>query len=454
MSKQRRTLLIIDDDDLFRDSIKDHLDDNGITVWTSASGEAGLRLCAQKKIDVVLLDQELPDARGDELCREILDLNDRTKIIFITAYPSFEHAVKAIKSGAHDYLSKPFELEELDLALKHAYRTLGLEKVAQLQQYKNRVESEDTVLIGEHGGLFHVSRLIQLALENQAPVLITGETGTGKSVIAKTIHYRGHDAKAPFIGINCAALPEHLMEAELFGYEKGAFTGALKSRKGIFEMAEGGTLFLDEIGEMPLHLQSKLLGVLDDKKIKKIGGQSLQPVDTRIIAATNADLETAVENNLFRKDLFFRLSVIRIEIPPLRERPEDIEALCAHFIQKMYPDQEVRISELELANLRRYVWPGNVRELRNVMERALLLCRNSVLEPSRLLDTSTKLLPPKTIPLFAQGDDVKSLKDVERSYIRYALSKLDHNHSQTAQKLGISRSTLLRKMKVYGIVDK
>ncbi|MEW5745734.1 MAG: sigma-54 dependent transcriptional regulator [Nitrospirota bacterium] len=315
----KKTLLIIDDDKLLCDAVKDYFGRNSIEVLIANSGGDGLAQCGAAKVDVVLLDQNLPDAEGHTLCPSILKHNEQSKIIFITAHPSFDGAIKAIRAGAHDYLSKPFELEELSLAIGQALKTLALEKVAQVEDYKSHKASEGTVLIGQSDELLEIARLVELASTADVPVLITGETGTGKNVVAKAVHYKSTARKDAFISINCAALPENLIEAELFGYEKGAFTGAATSKRGIFEMAEGGTLLLDEIGEMPMHLQSKLLSVLEDKQIKRLGGDTIRPVDVRIVAATSADLENVL-GKTFRSDLYYRLSVIRVHIPPLRER--------------------------------------------------------------------------------------------------------------------------------------
>ena len=258
-----RTFLVIDDDKVFCDAVKDYFSSKTVEVLTAHSGSGGLAVCSQRKVDVVLLDQKLPDVQGHTLCPSILKQNDQTKIVFITAYPSFDNAVEAIKLGAYDYLSKPFELEQLGLAIEKAFRTLDLETVEQFEKYRSQKESEEAVIIGGDGGLSEILQLVDLAASSEAPVLITGETGTGKDLVARTIHYRSPFRRAAFIEINCAAFPESLIEAELFGHEKGAFTGAVTSKKGVFEMAEGGTLLLNEIGEMPLNLQSKLLSVLE-----------------------------------------------------------------------------------------------------------------------------------------------------------------------------------------------
>ncbi|NOY64755.1 MAG: sigma-54-dependent Fis family transcriptional regulator [Nitrospirae bacterium] len=451
-SKINKSILIIDDDRIFCDVLRDYLIDNSLEVITAHSGEKGLRICSERKIDVVLLDQKLPDGEGHLLCPSILKYNEQTKIIFITAYPTFDNAVKAIKAGAYDYLSKPFELEELKLTVDRAFRTLDLEKTEQIQNYKNAREIEETVLIGSSSGLAEVKKLIESASSVDAPVLITGETGTGKNLIAKAIHYSSPYRDAPFVSINCSAIPDTLIEAELFGYEKGAFTGALTTRKGIFEMAEGGTLLLDEIGEMPQHLQPKLLSVLDDKKIKRLGSDYIRHVNVRIIATTNIDLENMIKDKKFRQDLYYRLSVIRIHIPPLRERRQDIPELCDYFISKLARGQTVRLPDSEVARLMEYDWPGNVRELKNVLERAIILHKGPLIRPSELLGMPLAPEPLGSPYATSSREEFLTLEDVERNYIRYALHKFSGNYTRTARALKISLSTLKRKIKRYGIV--
>ncbi|MDH4232233.1 MAG: sigma 54-interacting transcriptional regulator, partial [Nitrospirota bacterium] len=272
MHKVRKSILIVDDDRNFCTSVREYVKTDEVEVHVAHTGKDCLDACAENRIDIVLLDQKLPDTEGYDLCSSILNFNSQTKIIFSTAFPSFDNAVKAVRGGAFDYLSKPFELEELDLVVRQALRTLDLEKVEQFQNYRTERESEENVLVGDSGQITEIQRLISLAANADAPVLVTGETGSGKNVAARSVHYRGLLRHAPFISINCAALPETLIEAELFGHEKGAFTGAAGMKKGLFEMAEGGTLFLDEIGEMPLPLQAKLLGVLDDGTFRRLGG--------------------------------------------------------------------------------------------------------------------------------------------------------------------------------------
>jgi DNA-binding NtrC family response regulator len=442
--KTKKTFLIIDDDRVFSNTVRDHLSGNGVEVLIANTAADGIKFCHQKLIDVVLLDQQLPDAEGHTLCPAILQCNDQTKIIFSTAFPSFENAIKAIRSGATDYLSKPYNLEELSLSVRQAFRTLELENVEQIQDYQSTREIEDSVFVGGEG-LSETKKLVELAAPSDSPVLITGETGTGKTLVAKAIHYRGTSPKAPFISINCASLPESLIEAELFGYEKGAFTGAVASRKGLFEMAEGGTLFLDEIGEMPVHLQAKLLSVLEEKKLRRLGSESVRTVTVRIIAASGIKLEEQL-GKTFRKDLYYRLSVIRIHIPPLRERRSDIPQLCSHLMKKIDGGQGVSLSEAECARLGRYDWPGNVRELKNVLERACLLQKGQESRPSDLLCMTQQ--SPQPIGIEPNADTpLQPLEEVEMRHIRYALGRLSGNYTQAAKALGISLSTLKRKLK-------
>lgn len=448
-----KTLLVIDDDKLFCDSVASFFNTKEFSVITAHTGKQGLDWCRQNRADVVLLDQKLPDTEGLKLCAPILTACEQAKIIFITAFPSFDHAVRALRSGAHDYLSKPMELQELSLAVELAFRTVELERVEQLQKFHNRRESKKNTLIGIDGGLREIRHLMELAASNRAPVLITGETGTGKNVVAKAIHYLHDDQTSAFVGTNCAALPENLIESELFGHEKGAFTGALSMKKGIFEMADGGTLFLDEIGELPLHLQSKLLGVLDDGILRRLGGQTVRKIDARIIASTNVEMDQAIAQRTFRKDLYYRLSVLRIHLPPLRERKEDIEKLSYHFIKSIAPDQKLALPHEELKKLGDYPWPGNVRELKNIIERAIILQSSHVIYPGRLLQKIPNGHKSKTDSTKMEHGrhSTQPLAEVEKNHIKQSLVAFNNNHTHTAQALGIARSTLIRKLEVYGI---
>lgn len=451
MSHSRKTLLIIDDDKLFSDSAAAFFHGEGVHVATAGSGAQGLAWCRKNRVDVILLDQRLPDCSGNELCHELLEFNEQAKIIFITAYPSFDNAIQALRNGAWDYLSKPMELEELKLAVNNGFRTVDLEHVEQVQKFHYQKDSAKNCLLGTNGGLASIADLLERAAANRAPVLITGETGTGKTVVAKTIHYLHHARQRPFIDINCAALPENLIESELFGYEKGAFTDAGARKKGLFEMADGGTLFLDEIGELPPGLQSKLLGVLDSGTFRRLGGQTECTTDVRIIAATNVDLESAIDHKQFRQDLYYRLSVLRIHLPPLRNRKQDIGELVHHFLATISPDMSLTIPEAELEMLGRYPWPGNVRELKNIIERAIILRNDDSILPSKLLAGDLASSVPESARPSENKDKILTLAEVERHQINHALTLYDGNRTHAAKALGVARSTLLRKIEQLGL---
>jgi len=463
MTRKINTILIIDDRS-FCEALTLHFDSKKMKTFTAQTGSEALTICSRNLIDIVLLNQKLPDGEGVDFCTPILSYNNQTKIILTTANPNLEDAVKAIKVGSFDYLSKPFEMEELDLVLDESLKATESEQTELIGADEKRpVEEDDAILIGRRGGLAGVQHLVDLAATNYAHVLITGETGTGKNLVAKAIHNKSLVKDHAMISTNCASLPDNLIEAELFGYEKGAFTGAVASTKGIFEMAHQGTLFLDEIGDLALHLQSKLLGVLDEKKIKKIGGQTVKEVNVRVIAATNAELEKAVQKRLFRSDLYYRLCVLAIHIPPLREHKEDIPDLCHFFIKKLAPFFNPEISDTEIEKLMDYDWPGNVREFRNIIERSIILHKGTILRPSEFLNRNLLAPkepspPPKTEK--PSGDDfieridskkLLSLKKIEKKYIHHVLTQMSANHTKTAKVLGISRSTLMRKIKVYGL---
>lgn len=447
IAKVNRSLLIIDDDQTFCQAVRDDFSSSQLEVKIAHTAKEGLRLCANTPIDVVLLDQKLPDGEGHSLCHSLLGYNDHTKIIFITAFPNFDNAVRAIKAGAYDYLSKPMELEELHLAIERALKVVELEKLKQCYTYGIDKEKNSHFLVGDFGGNKHILELINLSASVDSPLLLTGETGTGKNLVARAIHYKGNEPAAPFIGINCAALPENLVEAELFGYEKGAFTGATSARKGLFELAENGTLFLDEIGAMPLHLQAKLLGVLDDGVFRRLGGHSLIQVNPRIISATNANLETMIKEKIFREDLYYRLSVLHIHIPPLRERTSDIPLLCDFFCQRLGKNRAVVLPDSEIDILKRYRWPGNTRELKNIIERSLILHKD-VLHPSDFIDkTGILAVDDCSGPYPGRKQEFKTLEEMNTKYISEVLTAFSGNLSRSATALGISLSTLKRKMK-------
>jgi DNA-binding NtrC family response regulator len=443
-----RKLLVIDDDTFFSSILRDVLTGEALTVHTAATAGEGLRLAREEPMDVVILDQKLPDASGPDLCPLLLETNERTKIIFVTAHPNFENAMAAIRAGAFDYLSKPCDPEQVRLSVERCLRTMALERTESVRAYRTGLESRGLRLIGEEGGLGEAARLARLAATSDAPVLLTGETGTGKSLVARAIHYGSARARGEFIAINCGALPESLIEAELFGYEKGAFTGAASSREGLFEMSEGGSLFLDEIGEMPMLLQTRLLNVLEERVVRRVGGRSFRPVDFRLIAATNADVGEVLGQRRLREDLYYRLNVLRIHIPPLRERTGDLPALVAHFLGGIAGSGGVEaLAAGEIERLRAYGWPGNLRELRNVLERACLVQRGGPLRPSELLrPAGAPYPPPETAGAPGAVEEALSLDELEKKAIARAVARTGGNLSRAARELGVSVSTLRRKL--------
>ncbi len=400
----RGSVLVVDDDRLLGLALRDTLGPAGWTVTLVHTVAAAREAVATTAFDVVVLDQQLPDGDGASLCPELLQANEQSKVIFITAFPSYEHAVKALRAGAWDYHSKPFELDELVRSVTRARGTARLERMERLCTLQQVAERESVRLQGERG-LAEVNRLVEAAGASTAPVLITGETGTGKNRVARALHQASPRRDGPWLALNCAAVPETLMEAELFGWERGSFTGATGAREGLLELAAGGTLLLDEIGDLPPALQSKLLSVLEDHEVRRLGGRTVRRTDVRIVAATNADIDARVRSGQFRADLFYRLNVVRIALPPLRERLADLPAICADLLARLAPGTPPPVlAEGEARRLMDYPWPGNVRELRNVLERSLILHRD-VLRPSELL-TPSGTAPPRApdVPVAPDAD--------------------------------------------------
>lgn len=443
-----RSLLVIDDDSLFGDAVIHLVTDAMTNVGYAPDLSTARELNKDGIFDVILLDNNLPDGSGIDLIPEILGINDQTKIILVTAFPSFDHAVKAIKMGAYDYISKPVDSDELHATVQRAFQANRLEAVEQVTVYQNAKKRSESILVGFTNPRHNIRELIEKAALTKASVLITGETGTGKNVIAKMIHHRGHSVTSPLININCAALPETLIESELFGVEKGAFTGASQTRKGLLELADGGSVFLDEIGEMPPALQAKLLSSLEDRHIRRVGGSRDRAINVRILAATNAEPEKAIEAGTFRRDLFYRLSVIRLHLPPLRERKEDIPELCSNFISHFAHNRSVKIGDGELEKLNEYHFPGNVRELRNIIERSLILQEGDRIFPSRLIESGStpKFVGENSNLLDTSLKEDLTLPQLEELYIIAALNKHGNNLTRTALALDISLSTLKRKV--------
>lgn len=452
MTSFKRTLLVVDDDSLFADALMDYFSSARIEAFTASSLREARAILTERPVDVVLLDQHLPDGDGTTLCPEILQASESAKIVFVTAWPSFDNALEAIRLGAFDYLCKPCDPAQVRLAVDRALRTLELERAESLGNYRRARQAGESVFVGESAAAAEVRALARRAAACDAPVLLTGETGTGKGLVARAIHFASPRSGRELVSVNCAAFPETLIEKELFGHERGAFTGAAGAREGLVEMADGGTLFLDEIGEMPVTLQTRLLNVLEERTVRRIGGRLSRPVDFRLVSATNADPEEAIRAHRLREDLYYRLNVVRIHLPPLRERAGDVPALVEHFLDRMVP-RPLTISQAEAARLASYPWPGNVRELRNVLEQAVLLREGDLLRPSTFLrgdraplpDGGT--LPGAPVPAYQAG---WPLEVVERRHILAEIDRTGGNLTKAALSLGISLSTLRRRARKMG----
>jgi len=451
----KNKILVVDDEHLIRWSLEQNLKKQGYEVSTAGSGEDALRLLQEETPDLVLLDIQLPGMNGMEVLEKVKELEEDVIVIMVTALGVLETAVKAMRLGAYDYINKPFNLDELAIVIKKALETRELKReVAQLRAVQPKRFSIDSI-IGGSADLLHVLSMVRkIALSDAGTVLIQGESGTGKELIAKAIHYEGARADKPFMAINCAAVPETLLESELMGHEKGAFTDAKSQKKGLFEMAHGGTVFLDEIGDMPMAIQAKLLRVLEDRTFRRVGGVKDIHVDIRIVSATNCDLLEAIEQKRFRSDLYYRLQVIPIFLPPLRERRDDILVLARHFIESFNREfsKDVRQISPEAENvLVDYDWPGNIRELRNVIERAVILENDETMEYEHLpRELVSRSVPAGGSPLIftlpAEGIDIE---DVERELIRQSLETSDGNQSKAAKKLNLGIDAFRYRMKKF-----
>ncbi|HEY5673963.1 MAG TPA: sigma-54 dependent transcriptional regulator [Malonomonas sp.] len=451
----KNKILVVDDEHLIRWSLEQNLKKQGYEVTTAGSGEDALRLLQEESPDLVLLDVQLPGMNGMEVLERIKELDEEVIVIMVTALGVLETAVMAMRLGAYDYINKPFNLDELAIVIKKSLETQDLKReVAQLRSTQPKKFSIDQI-IGQSDELQHVLSMIRkIAKSDAGTVLVQGESGTGKELVAKAIHYEGGRADKPFMAINCAAVPETLLESELMGHEKGAFTDAKNLKKGLFEMAHGGTVFLDEIGDMPQGIQAKLLRVLEDRTFRRVGGTKDIHVDVRIISATNKDLLAAIADKSFRNDLYYRLQVIPIFLCPLRERRSDILILAHSFIESFNREfgKSVKgISEAAEKFLVEYDWPGNVRELRNVIERAIILENEEIMRlehlPRELVSKSGgSESGPLEFNLPPEGIDIE---DVERELIRQALDMSEGNQSKAAKKLNLGIDAFRYRMKKF-----
>lgn len=454
------SILIVDDEEAIRTSLRSILEDEGYEVAVAATGAEALKIYGTDPPDLMILDIWMPEMDGLETLRRVKEFVPATQVMMISGHGSIETAVKAIKLGAYDYIEKPLSLENVTLRVKHALEQYRLAQENRSLRTKVQQKFE---LVGHSPTMQRLRELIQTAGPTNSRVLIGGENGTGKELVARAIHMHSTRSDHPFVAVNCAAIPETLIESELFGHEKGSFTGATSMKRGQFEQADGGTLFLDEIGDMSLSTQAKVLRALQEQQFTRVGGTKLMKVDVRVLAASNKDLEKEIGNGHFREDLFYRLNVVPIVVPPLRERREDIQALVQHFMKIHSEEQGLRMKEVSpeaMAVLQQYDWPGNIRELRNLIERLMIMVPGYVIEGSQAAMSlqgrttgAVVVAVPSSNPLLAKSYD--SLRDArnafEKEYISRKLREHHWNISRTAEDLKIERSHLHRKIKLLDV---
>jgi DNA-binding NtrC family response regulator len=441
-------ILVADDDESLRRVMEFSLRREGYEVETVADGARALELLKSEKFDLLLSDMRMPGLDGLELLTRALELDSEIKVILITAFATVQQAVEAVKLGAFDYLTKPFEKEELSVTIQKAlqFKRLETENV----ELRSRLDGADYVkgIIGASVAIKEVLSLVSKVAPTDATVLVTGESGTGKELIARAIHKKSSRSTREFVPVNCAAIPKELVESELFGHVRGAFTGAIRDKKGKFQIADNGTIFLDEIGELGLGLQAKILRALQERVVEPVGSEKPVPVDVRIVAATNTDLKRRVAEGTFREDLFYRLNVIPIFIPPLRERKEDIPLFLRHFAEKLAPGKNLEFSAELVERLMAYEWPGNVRELENLVERMIVMRRSLVLDESNLPEDFGRIILRKDS---TETQAPMSLHEVEKELILRTLEKSRWNKSEAARVLQVPRHVLLYRIKRYGI---
>jgi DNA-binding NtrC family response regulator len=454
------SILIVDDDEVMQETLSDVLRKRGYEIFTVGSGNGALPMIKKNVIDLILLDMRLPDIDGLEVLKKIKEFDNEILVIMMTAYSDVQTAVSAMKSGAYDYINKPFELEELKLLIEKGLEMKSLINEVRRLHRQQKENYQNSHIYGVSPQIHYVKELIgMISKTHKTSVLIQGESGTGKELAANAIHYNSHRSDKPLMKINCSAIPDSLLESELFGYEKGAFTDAKNTKKGLFELADSGTVFLDEIGDMNPFLQSKILRVLENQTFMRVGGEREIKVDIRIVAATNKDLETMVREGFFRKDLYYRLKVMVVEMPPLRDRLEDILLLSNLFIEENNKEFNKNIkgfSDEAKKLMVQYSWPGNVRELKNVIERAMILTDQEVITPKHLpfeLKQTEKFIHGNTEHEISEKTDDMSLEGMEKIHLSKVLKRLEWNKSKASKNLGISRATLRAKIKKYNLLE-
>ncbi len=446
------TILIIDDEQSQRDILKGYLKKQGFTIFTASSGSEGINTAKENLVDIILSDYKMPDKTGLEVLEEVKKLNPEISFVIITAYGTVENAVKAMRLGADDYISKPVDLDELDILLERIIEHKNLKSENKLLKTQLQEKHKISSIVSYSPKMEEVISVAARVAESKATVLITGENGTGKEVLAKAIHYISPRKDNPFIAVNIPALSESLLESELFGHEKGSFTGADRMKKGRFELADKGTIFLDEIGDMAPATQVKLLRVLQEQQIERVGGTESINIDVRVIAATNRNLEQKIKDGTFREDLYYRLNIVSIKIPPLRERKEDIVPLIEFFVKK-FADQngkgDLEISKEAVDRLLKYNFPGNVRELENIIERAVVLARGRIITVSDLPMNVKGYTKEESAPSLEKGNLNEQVEALEKSLIYDALKQTGGNQTQAGKLLGITERNLRYKLQKY-----
>jgi two-component system response regulator HydG len=444
-------LLIVDDERAVREAARDAALILGYRASACDSAEQALRLLESQNVDVVLLDLKLPGSGGIETLRQIKSRRPDVEVVMVTGNGTVETAVQAMKAGAYDFVSKPFSLEELRLLLERVAAHLKLKTENRMLREKIKSKQGFGNIIGRAPEMDRLYRIIAKAAHSAHPVLILGESGTGKEMVARAIHHSGPYRDKPFIPVDCGSLVPTLIESELFGYVKGAFTGAMQTKAGLLSIAEGGTIFLDEIGELPIDLQAKMLRALQEKEIRPVGSTKTQPINVRVLAATNRDLEHAVVSGSFRRDLYFRLNVLTLRIPPLRERRQDVPLLAGHILERLSQNSGIahELSDDAMRALLAYDWPGNVRELENCLERCCAITSGTVIHMVDLPSSITGA-PAR---LFSESPEkrVIPLAELERQAILSAIAQLNDDKLMAAKMLGIGKTTLYRKLKEYGV---
>lgn len=449
-------ILIVDDEESLRFFMGEVLKKEGYLFETASDGREAVEKLRSGEFKIVLMDIKMPRLNGLLAMEKMKELDPDLLVILMTAFGSKKVALETLQKGAYDYFTKPFDLDEMRIVIKRAVERCRLQE--EVKSLHDRLGENPPAMLGDSPSMRKVSDLVRKVADSDVTVLITGESGTGKELVARAIHKQSPRRDRPFLAVNCAGIPESLLEAELFGHEKGAFTGAHQQKMGKFELAHEGTLFLDEVGEMPMGMQAKILRVLQEREIERVGGVKPITIDIRVIAATNKDLGAAVKADRFREDLYFRLNVVNIHLPPLRERLEDIPMLSRSFL-KLYADKfnrrEMKLGDQALAWLVRQRWPGNVRELENVIQRAVVLTEGNFLDLNDIRDAVQASIESAAEPMGAGHlrDHLERVSsDIEKKLIEQALAEKDDRRGAAAKRLGISRKNLYNKMKKYGLV--